>query len=202
MLSEWLTHSPKESCIPNILFRRCLWVALLWKYLELLSPSTSQNTFACYLHILFSFTNSSLISIFKPLTRELLPLCIASYLALTNHFLFPASCLLTWPKFFRLQCVSSFPHFSIFLITWLSASQGIVLLHTTSTTHPHPLSEIHISSNRKGLELGGGSIPLGTIHKGKWSEVVHVRCMTLVLENGWANLSCTKLYLVSPKLIG
>ena len=31
-------HCPMESLIPSIFFFRCLWVALLWTYLEFLSP--------------------------------------------------------------------------------------------------------------------------------------------------------------------
>ena len=103
--------------------------------------------------------------------------------SLTNHFLFSTSSLLTCPKFLQLHWVSSLPHFAIFFITCVSASLEKVFLHIASTTRPHSLPKSHISSKRNGLEIGGGAISLGVIHRGEWSDVVHVRWPTFVLAN-------------------
>ena len=65
---------------PWNLFLRCLWVPLLWKYFEFLSPHTNQNDLALCFHKRFSLFINSLTSTCNSLTRELLAKVIASLL--------------------------------------------------------------------------------------------------------------------------
>ena len=66
-------HSPDAFLIPTILFFLNLWVALLWKYLEFLSPWMAHIARALWNHILVSLSRSSFISFLNPLNRDVLP---------------------------------------------------------------------------------------------------------------------------------
>ena len=183
---EFWTHRPEELVIPWILLCMVLCVARLWKNLEFLSPLTNQKLFARYLHIWFSFINNPLMSFVSSLTQELLADCNVACSAFTKSFFFSTSSLRTLLKFLPLHWVNSVPHLAIFFITWTLGSQGNEALQTASTVHPHPLFESHISSNRNGFEIRGGSRPSGTIQIGTWSEVVLWRWKTHVLANHWS----------------
>ena len=63
----------------------------------------------------------------------------------------------------------------------VSLWQGV--LQTNSIVLPHLSSVSQTSSNRKGLDNGDGSMPLGTIQIGTWSDVVQLKCITFVLAN-------------------
>ena len=142
-----------------------LWVALLWKNLEILSPSFAHKTFALWNHILFSLSMSSVISLFNSLTRlnrfSLLP---------SRHplevFFFFANSFLTFPKWFRLHVFNYLPHFSTFLITLVEGSTMSLEDHTASTTLEQPWSRSHISLKQNGLVETTTSNPLGTIQRG------------------------------------
>ena len=157
----WVTHSPSRLWTPVILFLRCLKVALLWKYLEFLSPPTSQKDLARCLHRMFSFTINWLISFISSLTQKFTPIWMAACSALLNSFLFSFSSHLMFPNFFLLHWVNL--HFSIFFITIVSVSLWQGVPQTDSIVLPHPSLVSQTSSNRKILDNGGGPMPLGTI---------------------------------------
>ena len=126
------------------------------------------------------------MSFVSSLTWELLPNCNAACSTFTKSFFFLTSSLWTLPKFLWLHWVNSVPHLAIFFITWTLGSQWNGALQTTSTVRPHPLSESHISSNRNGFKIGGGSRPFGTIQIGTWSKMVLWRWKTHVPTNRWS----------------
>ena len=66
-------HPPDAFLIPSILFFLNLWVALLWKYLELLSPWIAHIAHDLWNHVLVSLSRSSFTSFLNPLNRDVLP---------------------------------------------------------------------------------------------------------------------------------
>ena len=156
MVSGWSTHLLKASKSPTVEFFLNLCVALLWKYMVLLSPLLSHKIRAHWFHILASMSSKILISNCNSWTRKLRPLCKASLSALSNAFFFFSNSRLTFPNTFLFHHAKSLPHLSTLLMTEPLVSHVAQEFHTASTIFPHLLSESHISSKWKTFFWGGG----------------------------------------------
>ena len=144
MSTDWSTHLPSWVLIPIIVFLQNLLVALLWKYLVLLSPLLNHKTLDLWFHILDSLSNKTFISPFNFWIRELFPLIIATLSATTNCFFFSTSSLRTFPKILWFHQVRSFSHCATCLRTLLSELGSSTLVQAASTSSPHLESDNYI----------------------------------------------------------